>query len=134
MPLPKVRLAIATAAIRARLPPILQETQLQVRSDSLHVGDRCTKRGPTKGICDLCYCLLGARTPETTKHICLDCPFTRPMVATIWRNYYMDRAQPHVAPLIDPDHLAFQREFARRIYAVSSLAPPPSRTPSAWPR
>ena len=74
VPPAKVRLDITTAAIRAQLPPVLQETQLHVRSDSLHVGDRCTKRGPTKGICDLCYCLLGARTPETTKHICLDCP------------------------------------------------------------
>ena len=26
-----------------------------------------------KGICDLCYCLLGKQVPETTRHICLTC-------------------------------------------------------------
>ena len=66
-----------------------------VRSDALHIGDRCVKKGCRKGICDLCYILLGTRVPETTLHIVRDCPFTRPVITAVWRAIFLPRAQPH---------------------------------------
>ena len=90
----KIRLALTQAPMKACLPPHLQETQLLVRSDGLHVGDRCVKKGCRKGICDLCYILLGTRVPETTRHIVLDCPFTRPVIMAVWREAYMAHTQP----------------------------------------
>ena len=81
--------------MEARLPPHLLEIQLMVRSDAFHVGNRCVKTGCNKGMCDLCYLLLGRSIPETTRHICIDCPFTRPVVSTVWR-HCMKVTQPHV--------------------------------------
>ena len=73
----------------AGLPPALQETQLRVRSDAYLLGDRCTKRGRTKGICDLCYVFLGRKTPETLSHILKTCPFTTPVLASVWRTIFL---------------------------------------------
>ena len=57
----------------AGLPPALVETLFNVKSDCYHIGDACVKKGVTKGICDLCYYLLGANTPETLEHILCTC-------------------------------------------------------------
>ena len=90
----EIRSALVQAPMRADLPPALQETQLLVRTDALHVGARCVKKGCTKGICDLCYILLGTRTPETTRHIVLECPFTQPVLTTVWGAAHMAHVNP----------------------------------------
>ena len=115
--------------MQAHLPMAMQETQLVVRSDALHVGDRCVKRGPTKGICDLCYCLLGLRVAETTRHICLECPFTKPVVTAIWKDGLLNmRAEPLTNPQVDDD--TFCQLFERRIaLGVADFDPPHLRPP-----
>ena len=126
-----VRNVLVTAAMRAHLPPKLQETQLRVRSDAFHIGDRCVKRGVTKGICDLCYCLLGQRTPETLRHILLECPFTKPVITTVWRSIVLARTQPQLhstcAPLSTNE---FIEGMERRIlFGVPDFDPEPSTPP-----
>ena len=125
--IPEVRLAIATSAMRARLPAHLQETQLMVRSDALHVGDRCVKRGPTKGICDLCYTFLGTRTPETQHHILRDCPFSLPVISAIWRDDFLAHAQPSLHTTLSTlDTAAFVRRLEHRIIlGVCDFETPP---------
>jgi hypothetical protein len=111
------------------LPATLQETQLLVRNDALHVGARCVKRGPTKGICDLCHILRGESVPETTRHIVLDCPFSKPVVMAIWRNGLLHM---NAEPLTDPpiSHDAFCDLLERRIiFGVPDFDPPHLRPP-----
>ena len=111
-----IRLAIVTSALDAGLPPLLQETQLLVRSDAYHLGDRCTKRGCTKGICDLCHVFLGQRTPETLRHILLECPFTVPVLAYVWRTIFSQLADPTIRT--HSAHLtarAFIERYERRL-------------------
>ena len=125
-----IRLAITTAALDARLPPLLQETQLKVRADALHIGDRCTKpRGATKGKCDLCYFLLGSSVPETLDHILLTCPFTAPVVTAVWRTAFLKHADPSAyaatAHLMPAD---FVQRFERMIlFGVTSFDTPQLR-------
>ena len=71
--------------VRASLPPYLLHSQLLIRSDALHIGDRCTKRSCTRGICDLCFFLRGQHIPETQTHVLLTCPFVQPVQAAILR-------------------------------------------------
>ena len=87
-----VRYTISTTAKKNKLPPNLLETQLNVLSDAFHIGHRCTKRSCTKGICDLCFYLLGRSTPETTRHILLTCPFTQPVITAIWRKFFSSQS------------------------------------------
>ena len=102
--------------MEAGLPAELQETQLNVRNDAFHIGHRCIKKGPTKGCCDLCYILLGRKVPETTLHIVRDCPFTRPVLTTIWRSIFIHHAQPHLRNITTSmDETAFCTAFTRRI-------------------
>ena len=95
-----------------------------MRSDSLHVGDRCIKTGPTKGICDLCFTLLGRSVPETTKHIVIGCPFSS-SVACATQRYCMQITQPQTYR--ETEHLSeteFCETFERRaIFGVADFDP-----------
>ena len=112
----KIRQAIVSAPMDAKLPPKLCETQFNVRCDDFHIGDRCVKRGPRKGVCDLCLILLNQRNPETTRHILIDCPFSQPVVTTVWRSIFLRRTEPQV--YASTAHLSsadFIKKFERRI-------------------
>ena len=85
-------------------------------SDAYHLGDRCTKRGCTKGICDLCHVFLGQRTPETLRHILLECPFTVPVLTYVWRTIFSQLADPTIRT--HSAHLtarAFIERYERRL-------------------
>ena len=86
----EVRQAIVNAPMDAKLPPRFRETQFHVQCDDHHIGDRCVKKGTRKGVCDLCLALLNRRTPETLQHILLECPFTQPVVTTVWRSIFLN--------------------------------------------
>ena len=112
----KIRQAIIDAPMNAKLPPRFRETQFHVRCDDHHIGDRCVKKGTRKGVCDLCLVLLNRRTPETLRHILLECPFSQPVVTTVWRSIFLKRTQPGIhaatAHLSTADFIA---RFERRI-------------------
>ena len=55
--------------------------------DAYPLGIRCGKRGPTRGICDLCYYILNKHIPETLEHICIKCPFSTPVWSGTLRAY-----------------------------------------------
>ena len=121
----KKRLAIVQRPITTQLPPYLLETQLQVRSDSLHLGDRCIKTSCTKGICDLCFILRGQSVPETTKHTVIDCPFSSPVVYATQR-YCMKITQPQAyRETTRLSETEFCETFERRaIFGVADFDPP----------
>ena len=101
-----------------------------VRCDALHIGARCVKKGQLKGVCDLCYVLLGHRVPETTKHICMDCPFTRPVITAVW-SMYQRCVQPHTLPLTS--NLTWDEYCGglerRMIFGVTEFDPDPIKPP-----
>ena len=129
----QVRLDLVRGPMQAGLPAHMQETQFMVRNDALHVGDRCVKKGCTKGICDLCYVLLGTRAPETTLHIVRDCPFTRPVTTAVWRAGFLPRAQPHThQAALNMTTDEFCTTFTRRmVLGVAKYDPPAFRTAGA---
>jgi len=111
------------------VPPALQETQLRVRNDAYLLGDRCTKKKCTKGLCDLCHVFLNRRTPETLRHILKDCPFTTPVLTTVWRTYFFPRADPttnaSTANLSSSDLInRYERHFLLGTAAFDSPPPP----------
>lgn len=51
-----------------------------VLADALPVGKkvgRCCKNKETQGICSLCWWMKSERTPETTRHVAIGCPFSK---------------------------------------------------------
>ena len=124
LPVQKLRSAIVCRPMQAQLPPLLQDTQLRVRCDAFHIGDRCVKRNCAKGLCDLCYFLLGSREPETLSHILEKCPFATPVVTAVHRAF-LATTQPAVhAATLQLGTAAFVRRFERRIvFGVADFEP-----------
>ena len=73
----KMRRAFSLAGMEAGLPPALLETMFKVKADAYHLGESCVKRGVTKGLCDLCYHLLGRKVKESLEHVLCNCPFSQ---------------------------------------------------------
>ena len=119
----------------ANLPQSLLHSQLLVRSDALHIGRSCTKRTCTKGICDLCYVLLNRRTPETLSHICLECPFSQPVVTAVWRSIFSPLAEPHRAAAMAalPVTTYIQNHKLRLLFGVARFEQPPPPVHLATP-
>jgi hypothetical protein len=80
-----MRLSLTRPRLALGLPLALQDTMYRVACDALHSGDRCSKKGHTRGNCDLCWFAFGSRTPETLAHLLLDCPFSAPVTQAAHR-------------------------------------------------
>jgi hypothetical protein len=91
----------------------------RVACDALHLGDRCSKKGHTRGICDLCWLAFGSRTPETLAHLLLDCPFSAPVTQAAHRALIQTTSKVATAAvsrsLAALPSAAFTRTFKSRI-------------------
>ena len=84
-------------------------------------------------MCDLCHYLLGRTVPETLLHVIEECPFSAPVVTTIWREFFGRRAQPHTqapaAALTPAEYLDALRR--RTLLGTPDFDPDPFQSPTS---
>jgi hypothetical protein len=80
----KVRNKIFASLCNSEINILVRDLLYRVLTDSLPIGPvRDFSNDETKGICRLCYYLRNKSIEETSKHLCLECPYSQNLLACI---------------------------------------------------